>query len=48
MQVNKKFFYRFNGSKTKTWESVGPLLNGAGELVTKYTERVLDVLFVSV
>ena len=48
MQVNKKCFYRFISSKAKTWESVGLLPNGAGELVTKDTEKVLDALFISV
>lgn len=47
MQVNK-CFYRFISSKTKTWESVALLLNGAQEMVTKDTEKVLDALFVSV
>lgn len=35
MKSNKKGFYRYICSKRKTRENVGPLLNGAGGLMTK-------------
>ena len=40
-------FYRYISSKRKTRENVGPLLNGAGELVPEDTEKanVLSALF---
>ncbi|GAB0175932.1 stAR-related lipid transfer protein 4 [Grus japonensis] len=35
----KKGFYRYISSKVKSKENVGLLLNGAGKLVTKDTEK---------
>lgn len=40
VKSNKKDFSRFNSSKKKTSENVGPLLNGADGLVTKDMEKV--------
>lgn len=36
---DKKRFYKYINSKRKTKENMGPLLNGAGALVTKDTEE---------
>ena len=43
----KKGFYRYINSKRKTSENVGPLLNGAVDLVTNDTEKakVLSAAF---
>ncbi|XP_068785519.1 uncharacterized protein [Struthio camelus] len=47
---NKKAFFKYIRSKRKTRENVGPLLNGAGALVTKDTEKaeLLNAFFASV
>lgn len=37
---NKKGFSKCIGNKRKTRESVGPLLNGAGDLVTRTWKRL--------
>ena len=44
---NKKGFYRHISSKRKTRENVGPLLNGAGDRVTKGMEKAktLNIFF---
>ena len=44
---NKKGFFKYISRKRKTRESVGPLLNEVGALVTKDTEEVvlLDAFF---
>lgn len=43
---NKKGFYKYMNSKEKTRESMSPLLNRAGELVTNDMEKA-EVLNVS-
>uniref|UniRef100_A0A8B9PUS7 Immunoglobulin C1-set domain-containing protein n=1 Tax=Apteryx owenii TaxID=8824 RepID=A0A8B9PUS7_APTOW len=47
---NKKGFFKYIGSKRKTRENVGPLLNGVGALVTKDAEKaeLLNAFFASV
>ncbi|CAM5087143.1 unnamed protein product [Natator depressus] len=47
---NKKGFYRYVSNKKKIRESVGPLLNGGGNLVTDDVEKaeVLNAFFASV
>lgn len=47
---SNKGFYRYLNSKRKTRENVGPLLNGARELVINDMEKakVLNAAFVSV
>ena len=39
MKGNKKGFYQYTNSKRKTRENASPLLNEAGEQVTKDTEK---------
>ncbi|KAK4815982.1 hypothetical protein QYF61_010850 [Mycteria americana] len=39
VKENKKGFHKHINSKRKTRENMGPLLNGAGELVTKTRKR---------
>jgi len=47
---NKKGFLKYDSSKTKTRENVGPLLNEMGALVMEDTEKVklLNTFFVLV
>ncbi|KAJ7424018.1 rna-directed dna polymerase from mobile element jockey-like [Pitangus sulphuratus] len=47
---DNKGFYKYIGDKRKTRESVGPLLNGTGTLVTQDMEKaeVLNAAFASV
>ncbi|CAM4623698.1 unnamed protein product [Caretta caretta] len=49
-QSNKKGFFRYVGNKKKAKESVGPLLNEGGNLVTEDVEKanVLNAFFASV
>jgi len=37
---NKKGFFKYIGSKRKTRDNVGPLLNEVGVLVTEHTKKV--------
>ena len=39
MKGNKKSFYRYVGDKRKTRETVGPLQNETGDLVTRNMEK---------
>ncbi|CAM4640609.1 unnamed protein product [Lepidochelys kempii] len=50
IKSNKKGFFRYVSSKNKVKESVGPLLNEGGNLVTEDVEKanVLNAFFVSV
>ncbi|CAM4707287.1 unnamed protein product, partial [Lepidochelys olivacea] len=50
VKSNKKGFFRYVGNKKKAKESVGPLLNEGGNLVTEDVEKanVLNVFFASV
>lgn len=41
VQSNKKGFCRHRNSKRMRRESMGPLLNGAGELVTNDMEKAM-------
>lgn len=36
MKGRQKGFYKYIGSKRKTWENVGLLLNGEGDLLRKH------------
>jgi len=47
---NKKVFFKYISRKRMTGENVGPLLNGAGALVTKNMEKteLLNTIFASV
>lgn len=47
---NKKGLYKCNSSKRESKENVGPLLNRAGDLLTKDTEKanLLNGFFASV
>ncbi|CAM4690923.1 unnamed protein product [Lepidochelys kempii] len=50
VKSNKKCFFRYVGNKKKAKESVGPLLNEGGNLVTEDVEKanVLNAFFASV
>ncbi|CAM4651557.1 unnamed protein product [Lepidochelys kempii] len=50
VQSNKKGFFRYVGNKKKAKESVGPLMNEGGNLVTEDVEKanVLNAFFASV
>ncbi|CAM5111223.1 unnamed protein product [Natator depressus] len=50
VKSNKKGFFRYVGNKKKAKESVGPLLNEGGKLVTEHVEKanVLNAFFASV
>ncbi|CAM5119753.1 unnamed protein product [Natator depressus] len=50
VKSNKKGFFKYVSSKKKVKESVGPLLNGVGNLVTEDVEKanVLNAFFASV
>lgn len=50
MNGNKKCLYKYNSSRRKSTENVGPLLNGTGDLLTKDTEKanLLNGFFASV
>ncbi|CAM4670924.1 unnamed protein product [Lepidochelys kempii] len=50
VKSNKKSFFRYVGNKKKAKESVGPLLNEGGNLVTEDVEKanVLNAFFASV
>ncbi|CAM5153463.1 unnamed protein product [Eretmochelys imbricata] len=50
VKSNKKGFFRYVGNKKKAKESVGPLLNEGGNLVTENVEKanVLNAFFASV
>ncbi|CAM4712323.1 unnamed protein product [Caretta caretta] len=50
VKSNKKGFYRYVSNKKKVRESVGPLLDGGGNLVTEDVEKanVLNAFFASV
>ncbi|CAM5084405.1 unnamed protein product [Natator depressus] len=50
VKSNKKGFFRYVGNKKKVKESVGPLLNEGGNLVTEDVERanVLNAFFASI
>ncbi|CAM5122712.1 unnamed protein product [Eretmochelys imbricata] len=50
VKSNKKGFFRYVGNKKKAQESVGPLLNEGGNLVTEDVEKakVLNAFFASV
>ncbi|KAK4828211.1 hypothetical protein QYF61_024645 [Mycteria americana] len=49
VKYKKKGFYKYNSSKRKTRKNVGPLLSGAGDLVTKDVEKtgIFHVFFAS-
>ena len=50
MKGNEKGFYRYISSKRKIWVNVGPLINGAGDMVKKDMEKakLLHAFFTSV
>lgn len=50
MKCKKKIFHKYIGTKRETRGNMGPLLNGAGALVTKDVEKakVVNVFFILV